>query len=98
MYAAVRQYEIGTGSVRDMMDIVEKEFADTLAAQPGFVAYHVIASGGDEVVSVTVFEDQASALRSNDIAAEFVRDHLGDFDVNLTAAMSGEVMVTRGGR
>ena len=95
MYAAIRQYEIGAGSVRDMMDIVEK-FASTMAEQPGFVAYHVIASGSDEIVSVTVFGDEASAVRSNDVAAGFVRDHLGEFEVTLTAGMSGEVMVTRG--
>jgi hypothetical protein len=97
VYAAIRQYEIGAGSVRDMTDIVEKEFADRIADQPGFVAYHVVVSGGDEIVSVTIFRDEASAVRSNDIAAQFVRQHLGDFDVTLTAGMSGEVMVTRGG-
>lgn len=97
MYAAIRQYEIGAGSVRDMMDVVEKEFADTVAEQPGFVAYYVVASGGDEIVSVTMFSDEASAVRSNDLAAQFVRERLGGFDVSLTAGMSGEVMVTRGG-
>jgi heme-degrading monooxygenase HmoA len=97
MYAAIRQYEIGVGSVRDIMDVVEKEFADAIAGQPGFVAYHVVASGRDEIVSVTIFRDEDSALRSNQVAAHFVRDHLGGFDINLTAGMSGEVMVTRGG-
>jgi hypothetical protein len=97
MFAAIRQYEIGAGSVRDVMNVVEKEFADTMAGQPGFVAYHVVASGSDEIVSVSIFQDESSAIRSNDLAAEFVRDHLGDFNANLTAGMSGEVMVTRPG-
>jgi len=98
VYAAIRQYEIGAGSLRDMMEIVEKEFADTVAAQPGFVAYHVVASGGDEIVSVSIFSDEASAVRSNDVAAQFVRDHLAKFDVNLTSGMSGEIVVSRAGR
>lgn len=95
MYAAIRRYEMGAGSVDDFIRIVDGAFADTLSQQPGFVAYHVIASGSDQVVSLTLFRDQESAVRSSDLAAEFVRERLQQFQLNLTSAMSGEVGVSR---
>jgi hypothetical protein len=49
MYAAIRQYEMGAGSVADVMRIVNEEFADTLSREPGFVGYEVVASGSDEI-------------------------------------------------
>lgn len=97
MFAAVRQYEMGAGFVSDFMRVLDEEFADTLSRHPGFAAYHVIASGSDEIVSVTIFEDEESAVRSNELAAEFVRERLGDFELNLTSEMSGEVGVSRVG-
>jgi hypothetical protein len=97
MFAAVRQYEMGAGFVSDFMRVLDAEFADILSRQPGFAGYHVIASGSDEIVSVTIFEDEDSAVRSNELAAQFVRDRLGEFELNLTSEMSGEVGVTRVG-
>ena len=48
-YAAIRQYEMGAGSVRDFVRIVDEGLVATLSGQPGFVGYHVITSGADEV-------------------------------------------------
>ena len=95
MYAAIRQYEMGAGSVADVMRIVNEEFADSLSRQPGFVGYEVVASGSDEIVALTVFQDEQSAVRSNELAARFVGERLAPFELNLVAAMGGEVGVSR---
>jgi Antibiotic biosynthesis monooxygenase len=95
MYAAIRQYEMGTGSVADVMRIVNEEFADSLSRQPGFVGYEVVASGSDEIVALTVFQDEQSAVRSNELAARFVSERLAPFELNLVSAMGGEVGVSR---
>ena len=58
MYAAIRQYEMGAGSVRDLMQIIDSELAEVMSGRPGFVAYHVIASGDDEIVAVTLFREE----------------------------------------
>ena len=57
--------------------------------------YEVIVSGEDEIVSVTTFADEESAVRSNQVAAEFVRDHLAGFDLSLTSALNGEIGISR---
>ena len=41
------------------------------------------------------YEDEDGAVRSNQLAAEFVRDRLQQFQLNITVAMSGEVRVSR---
>jgi hypothetical protein len=97
MYAAIRQYEMGAGFVSDFMRILDEGFADTLSRHSGFVSYHAIASGSDEIVTVTVFEDEESAVRSNELAAQFVGEHLRQFELELTSQMSGEVGVSRVG-
>jgi hypothetical protein len=95
MYAAIRQYEMGAGAVADVMRIVNEEFADTLSRQPGFVGYEVVASGNDEIVALTVFQDEQSAVRSNELAARFVGERLARFELNLVSALGGEVGVSR---
>jgi heme-degrading monooxygenase HmoA len=96
MYAAVRQYELGKGSVQELLQIIESELADRMSELPGFISYHVAATGGDEVVSLSLFRDKRDALRSNEVAAEFASQRLQPFELNLTAALSGEVAVSRG--
>ncbi len=73
MYASFRRYRMGAGSMDDAMHLVDTEFADRLAEEPGFVDYQVVATGDDMIVSMTIFEDEEQCLASNDMAAEFVR-------------------------
>jgi hypothetical protein len=86
---------MGAGAVADVMRIVNEEFADTLSRQPGFVGYEVVASGSDEIVALTVFQDERSAVRSNELAARFVGERLARFELNLVSALGGEVGVSR---
>ena len=95
MYAAIRQYEMGAGSVRDLMPIIDSELAEVMSGLAGFVAYHVIASGHDEIVAVTLFREERDAVDSNEVASDFVGKRLQRFQLNLTSAMSGEVGVSR---
>jgi len=95
MYASIRRYRMGAGSMDDAMHLVDMELADRLAEEPGFVDYQAVASGDGTVTSMTIFEDEERCLASNDIAAEFVREHLGAFQVERLDVFGGEVMVSR---
>ena len=95
MFASIRRYRMGAGSIDDAMHLADTEFADRLAEEPGFVDYQVVATGDDTVVSMTIFEDEEQCLASNDMAAEFVREHLGPFQVERLDVFAGEVMVSR---
>jgi hypothetical protein len=95
MYANIRRYRMGAGSVDDAMHLADIELADRIAAEPGFVDYQAIDTGDGTIMSVTIFDDEEGCLRSNDLAAEFVRDHLAAFEVERTDMFGGEVMVSR---
>jgi hypothetical protein len=95
MYASIRRYRMGSGSLDDAMHLADTELADRLAEQPGFIDYQVMDTGEGTITSVTIFEDEEQCLRSNDMAADFVREHLADFGVERLDTFGGEVMVSR---
>jgi hypothetical protein len=95
MYASFRRYRMGAGSMDDAMHLADTELADRLSEEPGFVDYQAVAIGDDMIVSMTVFEDEEQCLASNDMAAVFVREHLGAFQIERLEALGGEVMVSR---
>jgi hypothetical protein len=95
MHCSVRRYRMGVGSIDDLMHRVDVDFADALAQQPGFVAYQAIDCGGDELMSITLFHDEAGASESNELAAQWVAENLGEFELERSEVIGGEVMVSR---
>ena len=100
MYASVRKYSVDTERVDELMQRVDEKFAALLEQMPGFVAYQAIDAGVDRagestLFTVTICSDQEAAERSAGIAAEFVRDELGDIEVERLEAATGAVIVNR---
>jgi hypothetical protein len=95
MYASIRRYRMGAGSMDDAMHLADTELADRIMREPGFVDYQVMDTGDGTITSVTIFEDEQQCVRSNDMAGDFVREHLGDFQIERLDMSGGEVMVSR---
>jgi quinol monooxygenase YgiN len=95
MYASVRTYRFGSGSADDLMHRVDRDFADALAQEPGFVAYQVIETGRDRLMSISIFRNREDAERSNQLAAQWVAEDLAEFEVERVGAITGEVSVSR---
>jgi hypothetical protein len=93
-FASVRRYRLRTGSIGELMHIVDEVFADAIEAMDGFEAYHALDCG-NEIVSISLLRDQAAAEESDERALEFVRRELGDFDIERTEVIGGEVVVSR---
>jgi hypothetical protein len=51
--------------------------------------------GSDELLSITLYRDEAGAAESNELAAEWIRENLGEFELERTEMIGGEVMVSR---
>jgi hypothetical protein len=94
-FASVRRYTLRTGSIAELMHIVDEVFADEIEAMDGFEAYHALDCGGSELVSISLFRDQPAAEESDERALEFVRRELGGFDIERTEVLGGEVVVSR---
>jgi hypothetical protein len=94
-FASMRRYRLRTGSIGELMHIVDEVFAEEIEAMDGFEAYHALDCGGGEVVSISLLRDQAAAEESDERALEFVRRELAEFDIERTEIIGGEVVVSR---
>jgi len=95
MYASLRRYVMGAGAIDVLMRRLDDEFAPALSQEPGFGSYFAVAIDDVTIETISVFRDQESAERSNDLAAGYVRDHLGEFKLTREALTGGEVRVSR---
>jgi hypothetical protein len=95
MYASLRHYKMGAGSIDSLMHRVNEEFAPALAQEPGFVFYFALDTGEHTVQTISTFHDKNSAFRSNELSAEYVHENLGEFELTRTDVVAGEVLVSR---
>jgi hypothetical protein len=94
-FASVRQYALRGGSVAALMHKVDEIFANRIEGLDGFEAYHALDCGRGEILSISLFRDQAGAEASDDLALQFVGEELGEFDIERTEVVGGEVIVSR---
>lgn len=94
-FASLRRYTLRRGSVEELMHIVDERFADRIAELPGFVCYHALDCGGGVILSISLFSDQEEAEASDELSLDFVRDELGEFDIERTEVIGGKVLVSR---
>lgn len=95
MYVSVRHYRMGAGSIDSLMHRVDEEFAPAISQEPGFVAYFALDTGEATVETVSVFHDKAAADASNELAAAYVREKLGEFELTRAELSGGEVFVSK---
>jgi hypothetical protein len=95
MYMTIRTYRFGKGSIDDLMHRVDRDLAEAFAREPGFIAYQCAHTGGHAVASVTMFREREQAEASNELAAQWVAEELGEFEVERMGVICGEVMVSR---
>jgi heme-degrading monooxygenase HmoA len=94
-FASLRRYQLRTGSIEELMHVVDEVFADEMEAMDGFEAYHALDCGSGEIVSISLLRDPAAAEESDERALEFVRRELSAFDIERTEVIAGEVVVSR---
>ena len=95
MYASMRTYRVGAGVIDAVLHRVDRDFAEALAQEPGFIAYQAIKIGNDKICTTSIFSHREQAEASNSIAAEWVADELSEFEIERMGVISGEVMVSR---
>ena len=96
MYVAIRRYQLeDPGSVDEVLGRVNEGFIPIIKDAPTFMAYYALDSGGGEVTSVSVFEDQSAAEESNTKAADWVGQNLASMVPNPPEILAGEVGATR---
>ena len=98
MYASIRSYALKGTPMQDFAGQVEEEFADQIAAQPGFVWYAFLDAGGGEAFTISVFDQQAQAVGSRELARRWTHERLSHIDLTMTEALTGTIPVSRAQR
>jgi hypothetical protein len=91
MYATVRRYD-GVTDTREATRRVNEGFIQIVSEILGFAAYYWVDAGDGVMISVSVFQDQASAEESNARASDYVRENLASVLPNPPQITAGEVV------
>jgi len=95
MYCSLRLYRADPAKLDDITHLVDTDFADTLSEEPGFIDYQAVACDDGRIFSLTMWQDEQGARRSEELAADFVGDKLAGFDITRTDTLIGDVRVSR---
>jgi hypothetical protein len=93
MWAAVRRYE-GITNPDLIGRMVDETFVPLLEQVPGFVAYYWLDAGDGVMASLSVFEDQAGADKSVEIARDWVVKNAAGLMPNPPRVTEGLIVAT----
>ena len=95
MFAAIRYYQADPPSINEVVRRVQEDFVPLIRDMRGFVSYFILVPSErqEDIVSVSVFEDQQSAEESNTKAAEWVVQNLSELLLPTPEFASGQVVV-----
>lgn len=102
MYGVIRRASAVPGALlpaERILSRVEGEIVPRLHAIPGFLAYYVMRTTDDQIVTVTFFETPEGARRSTEIVTEWAshnRDEFGDVAIEAVEGVvdEGEVRLS----
>jgi hypothetical protein len=90
-YASVRRYTL-SGSPDELEQVLNTDYLPQLSQQEGFVQYLVIASGED-IVTITVFTDQAALDAAAQAEADWISQNLASLLPAPEETVRGDVVV-----
>ena len=92
LFASVRIYDdYNMDSLDETSKRAREIFLPQLREAPGFFGYYTVTNGVDMLVAMNIFASEAASLASNDMARDFVAEHLAEFDLGTPSVTSGYV-------
>lgn len=95
MYASVRRASGKPGSMGEIAKIIEDGYTDRLAQIPGFQGYYVVDAGNDQVITISLFDDESGASQSASLAQELVGSRLQQHMTSGLDVSNGRVIVQK---
>ena len=92
MHASVRRY-VGNAEFADKLVRRKDEIVELIRGVPGLQAYYLIRTEND-MITVTVTDDEAGAQESNQIAAGWIRENMPEAAPESPEISAGEVVIT----
>jgi heme-degrading monooxygenase HmoA len=94
MFTIIRKFALTRGSAKEVTRRVEDSFVPLLRNLPGFRGYYLLDGGPDVLISIRVFDSADEALASNEIAANWLRNHVLEFTKGMPEVIAGNVLVS----
>jgi hypothetical protein len=93
MHVSIRKYNINDATkVEEIANLAAAGFIPIISQSPGFIAYYGIATGPDEIATISIFEDQAGAEESTRRAGEWVRQNLAQHVSKPPQIIAGDIL------
>jgi heme-degrading monooxygenase HmoA len=93
MFVSIRRYQVKPGSISEVASRVQKGLVPLLSTQPGFVSYQAVDPGNNTALSISVYQDRASADAANKTAAQWVQSNLSGL-ISAVDVSVGEVVAS----
>src|SRR3954467_6476885 len=94
MFVSIRRYFGHKAPASELAELVDRDFADRISAQPGFVSYEFLDGGEGEAMSISAFHEAAEAESSRALARGWVDEALHDFELTTLEAVHGQIKLT----
>src|SRR3954471_18430804 len=94
MFVSIRRYFVHKVPANELAELVDRDFADRISRQPGFVSYEFLDGGEGEAMSISAFHDAAQAENSRALARRWVDEALSDLELTTLDSVHGEIRLT----
>ena len=94
MHTTVRKYE-GVANPTETAKKIEQGFVPLISGIPGFIEYFWVDLGQGAMLSISVFEDLAHAVESNQLAAGWVAMNMPSLLPQASRVESGRVVARK---
>lgn len=94
MFVSIRSYFVHKAPATELAELVDRDFADRLSAQPGFVSYEFLDGGEGEAMTISAFHEAAQAEDSRALARRWVDEALSDLELTTLDAVHGQIKLT----
>ena len=92
VFISIRRYDgIDPDDMAETERIIRDGFVPIISGSEGFIAYYVVLTDDDVLLTTNLFETREHALASNDLAREFVVDYLAPLLPNPPQIVEGSV-------
>lgn len=91
MYGSIRVYS-GASELADALVENAGEIEQLISGIDGFTAYYLVRTP-DGAASISVFDDEAGAKESNNVARAWVGENLPDLSISPPQVSAGEVVL-----
>jgi len=94
-YGVGRRYRVDAANIEEITRRTESGFVPIVRQLPGFATYAMLDAGGGTLITLSGFRDEASADRSTQEAASWVKENLAQLVPNAPAVTRSKVRLSK---